>query len=138
MALEVRNLCAGYGRARVLFDVSFGVGAGEVLVLLGRNGAGKSTTLKAVMGLLPGISGEVLLADERLAGHHSQQRRLAGAVAPEQAQPLAALDREVDAVEQWRVAEAQDDIAEGQDRHASVAAETGPAFYRSRPPTDLE
>ena len=50
--LEVRRLTAGYGRARVLFDASFQLDAGEVVMLAGRNGAGKSTTLKAVMGLI--------------------------------------------------------------------------------------
>jgi branched-chain amino acid transport system ATP-binding protein len=50
--LEVRGLGAGYGRARVLFDVALDLGAGEVVMLAGRNGAGKSTTLKAIMGLI--------------------------------------------------------------------------------------
>lgn len=57
--LEVRNLCAHFGRAQLLFDVSFTAKAGEVLVLVGRNGAGKSTTIKAIMGLLPDVTGEV-------------------------------------------------------------------------------
>ncbi|MBC7709239.1 MAG: ATP-binding cassette domain-containing protein, partial [Rhizobacter sp.] len=48
--LEVRNLCVRHGRAQLLFDVSFTANAGEVLVLVGRNGAGKSTTMKAIMG----------------------------------------------------------------------------------------
>ncbi|MGE5640871.1 MAG: ABC transporter ATP-binding protein [Clostridia bacterium] len=67
-ALEVRNLCAGYGRARILFGLSLEVAAGEVLALLGRNGAGKSTTLKAVMGLVAPDSGEVSLSGRPLAG----------------------------------------------------------------------
>jgi branched-chain amino acid transport system ATP-binding protein len=58
--LEIRQLSAGYGRARVLFDVELEVGAGEVVALLGRNGAGKSTTLKAIMGLLATTAGEVV------------------------------------------------------------------------------
>ena len=57
--LEVRGLRAGYGRAQVLFDVDLEVRAGEVVALLGRNGAGKSTTLKAIMGLVPATAGEV-------------------------------------------------------------------------------
>jgi branched-chain amino acid transport system ATP-binding protein len=57
--LEVRGLNAGYGRAQVLFDVDLDVGQGEVVALLGRNGAGKSTTLKAIMGLVPPLSGEI-------------------------------------------------------------------------------
>ena len=50
--LEVKGLHAGYGRANVLFDVSLELAAGEVVMLAGRNGAGKSTTLKAIMGLV--------------------------------------------------------------------------------------
>ncbi len=57
--LEVAGLNAGYGRAHILFDVDLTVGKGEVVVLLGRNGAGKSTTMKTVMGLLKAASGRV-------------------------------------------------------------------------------
>ena len=57
--LEVRGLQAWYGRAQVLFDLSLALGTGEVVALVGRNGAGKSTTLKAIMGLVP-ISAERL------------------------------------------------------------------------------
>ena len=51
--LDVAGLCAFYGRAQVLFNVGFNVAHGDVVVLLGRNGAGKSTILKALMGLVP-------------------------------------------------------------------------------------
>ena len=64
--LEVRGLNAGYGRARVLFDVGLQLEHGEVVALLGRNGAGKSTTLKAIMGLLP-AAGDVLLNGESIS-----------------------------------------------------------------------
>lgn len=60
-ALAVDHLNAWYGTAQILFDVSFTVGRGEVVALMGRNGAGKSTTMKAVMGLLPRRSGTVSL-----------------------------------------------------------------------------
>jgi len=66
--LEVRRLSAGYGRARVLFDMDLAVRGGEVVALLGRNGAGKSTTLKAIMGLVPASSGQVLF-DGRDVSH---------------------------------------------------------------------
>jgi len=68
MMLEVSGLNASYGRAHILRDLSFGVGAGEVLVLLGRNGAGKSTTLKALMGLVRPASGSVRFAGAEIAG----------------------------------------------------------------------
>ena len=50
--LEASGLCAWYGAAQILFDVDLQVRRGEVVALMGRNGAGKSTTLKAVMGML--------------------------------------------------------------------------------------
>ena len=50
--LRVDGLQAYYGRAQILFDVSLAVARGEVVALMGRNGAGKSTTFKALMGLL--------------------------------------------------------------------------------------
>lgn len=60
--LEVRGLNAWYGAAHILFDLDFHVDEGEVVALTGRNGAGKSTTLKAVMGMLARTSGEVFFA----------------------------------------------------------------------------
>jgi branched-chain amino acid transport system ATP-binding protein len=64
--LEVRSLKAGYGRAQVLFDIDLEVAQGEVVALLGRNGAGKSTTLKAIMGLVPPLSGVIVFDGEPL------------------------------------------------------------------------
>jgi len=58
-ALAVEHLNAWYGAAQVLYDVSFNIGRGEVVALMGRNGAGKSTTIKAVMGLMARRSGVV-------------------------------------------------------------------------------
>jgi branched-chain amino acid transport system ATP-binding protein len=58
-ALAVEHLNAWYGAAQVLYDVSFTIGRGEVVALMGRNGAGKSTTIKAVMGLIARRSGVV-------------------------------------------------------------------------------
>jgi branched-chain amino acid transport system ATP-binding protein len=57
--LSVRHLQAAYGAAQVLFDISLDVGAGEVVTLLGRNGMGKTTTIKSIMGLLRSRGGEV-------------------------------------------------------------------------------
>jgi len=64
--LELRQVSAGYGRAQVLFDLSLQLRPGEVLALLGHNGAGKSTTLKTIMGLLPASSGEILFLGRRI------------------------------------------------------------------------
>ncbi|MEQ8344413.1 MAG: ABC transporter ATP-binding protein [Sneathiellaceae bacterium] len=57
--LEIRDINAFYGRAHILYDVSLSLRAGEVVALLGRNGAGKSTTMKAIMRLVRCDSGSV-------------------------------------------------------------------------------
>jgi branched-chain amino acid transport system ATP-binding protein len=66
--LSVQQLQAAYGRAPALFGIDLDVAAGEVVVLLGRNGAGKSTTLKAIMGLLPPTGGTVTFDGRRIDG----------------------------------------------------------------------
>ena len=68
MILAARDLVAGYGLGAVIHGVSFDVGAGEVVCLLGRNGAGKSTTLRSVMGLTPPRSGRVEFMGEEITG----------------------------------------------------------------------
>jgi branched-chain amino acid transport system ATP-binding protein len=57
--LKVERLQAGYGPAKVLFDISLEVGAGEVVTLIGRNGMGKTTTIRSIMGLLRPTGGAV-------------------------------------------------------------------------------
>jgi branched-chain amino acid transport system ATP-binding protein len=64
--LAVRDLHAYYGRAHILQGVSLEANAGEVVALLGRNGAGKSTAMKAIMGLVPPASGEVSFYGQRI------------------------------------------------------------------------
>jgi branched-chain amino acid transport system ATP-binding protein len=66
--LEVTALDAWYGRAQILYGVSFAVGAGECVALLGRNGAGKSTTMKAIMGLLAKKRGRVAFRGRDISG----------------------------------------------------------------------
>jgi branched-chain amino acid transport system ATP-binding protein len=66
--LELRKVSAAYGRAQILFGVDLELRAGEVLALLGRNGAGKTTSLKAVMGLLPLSSGTIRWNDKEIQG----------------------------------------------------------------------
>jgi branched-chain amino acid transport system ATP-binding protein len=64
--LAVRGLHSYYGRAHILADVSLEVATGEVVVLLGRNGAGKSTTLKSIIGLVTPAAGEIEFAGTRI------------------------------------------------------------------------
>ena len=66
--LVARDLHTYYGLSHVLFGVSLNVSEGEVVALLGRNGAGKSTTLKSIMGLVPASSGSVEFKGAQLRG----------------------------------------------------------------------
>jgi branched-chain amino acid transport system ATP-binding protein len=66
--LEITNLNAGYGRSQVLFDISISVEQGECVCLLGRNGMGKTTTMRAAMNLTPPASGTVTFGGKNLAG----------------------------------------------------------------------
>ena len=66
--LELTAVHAAYGPSRVLHGVSLIAGAGEVVSLLGRNGAGKSSTLKAIMGLIDVTGGDIRLHDRGLRG----------------------------------------------------------------------
>jgi branched-chain amino acid transport system ATP-binding protein len=66
--LSVQDMHAHYGKSHILHGVSFHVDRNEVVSLLGRNGSGRSTTMKAVMGLVPPTSGEVRLRQRALTG----------------------------------------------------------------------
>ena len=66
--LEVTGLKAGYGTAEVQFGVALTLARGEVAALMGRNGAGKSTTMKAIMGLLPPRAGRLRFAGQDITG----------------------------------------------------------------------
>jgi branched-chain amino acid transport system ATP-binding protein len=66
--LRVENLQAAYGSSQVLFDVSFEVGEGEFATLLGRNGMGKTTTIKTIMGLQPARGGRVTFEGRDVTG----------------------------------------------------------------------
>jgi branched-chain amino acid transport system ATP-binding protein len=66
--LSVRGLTAGYGAAQVLFGVDLEVGAGEAVALIGRNGMGKTTTVRAVMGLIRPWGGTVAVRGQDLTG----------------------------------------------------------------------
>jgi len=68
--LTVDGLSAWYGAARILYDLAFAVGRGEVVALMGRNGAGKSTTIKAIMGLIGQRRGVVRFNGEDISRRH--------------------------------------------------------------------
>ena len=66
--LSVEHLQAAYGPAQVLFDITFSIGGGEVVALLGRNGMGKTTTIRTIMGLLPACGGSAVFEGVSLIG----------------------------------------------------------------------
>ncbi|MDP0927689.1 ABC transporter ATP-binding protein [Paracoccus onubensis] len=66
--LSLKGVTAGYGAAQVLFGVDLDIGQGEVVTLLGRNGMGKTTTVRAIMGLLRPWQGEIRIAGQDLTG----------------------------------------------------------------------
>jgi branched-chain amino acid transport system ATP-binding protein len=76
--LIVDGLQAAYGPAKVLFDVSFRADAGEVVTLLGRNGMGKTTTIRTIMGLLPASGGSASFQGQALLGLPSYRIAQAG------------------------------------------------------------
>ncbi len=66
--LDLNSINTFYGRSHILFDVSLSIEKGEVVSLIGRNGAGKSTTFRSIIGLTPPQTGEVVFKGERISG----------------------------------------------------------------------
>ena len=89
--LDVSDLDVRYGASQILFGVGFTLAAGQTLALLGRNGAGKSTTMKALAGLLPARKGSMRLAGRDVTGAPPYRlARLGLAYVPEDRQVFAA------------------------------------------------
>jgi urea transport system ATP-binding protein len=76
--LEIRGLDVAYGESQVLWDVSLDVPAGSVVCLMGRNGVGKTTLLKTVMGLLPARAGRIAFDGTELGGRRPEERAACG------------------------------------------------------------
>lgn len=90
--LKIDDLHAHYGKSHVLHGVSLQLGKGETISLIGRNGSGRSTTLKAIMGLLPPSSGSIILNNKQLAGLPSYEVCRTGiAYVPEEREVFANL-----------------------------------------------
>jgi branched-chain amino acid transport system ATP-binding protein len=107
--LSVRNLQAGYGRAQVLFDVSFDIGPGEVVTLLGRNGMGRSTTIKCLFGMLPATAGTIAIGGRKANGLPAHRIARSGlALVPEGRQIFTALTVEENLVATARAGLAPD------------------------------
>lgn len=71
MMLEISNLTAHYGNSQALFGIDLFVGAGQVVTLLGRNGMGKTTTISAIMGIVPATGGSIRFEGIELVGQAS-------------------------------------------------------------------
>ena len=76
--LELRDVNTYYGKSHVLFDISFRMDQGEMVGLLGRNGVGKTTTLRTIMGLTPSASGSIRYKGAEIDSKKPHQIALAG------------------------------------------------------------
>ena len=76
--LEIQGLSVAYGESQVLWDVSLDVPPGGVVCLMGRNGVGKTTLLKTIMGLLPSRSGRIVFDGIDLVGRRPEERAACG------------------------------------------------------------
>ena len=114
--LEVNDLVSGYGSLEVLHGISLDVAEGEIVSVLGANGAGKTTFLRAVSGVLDTWSGSVRLAGDDLAGMSVERRAGAG--------ELRQQGRRRDGVEP--VAEQAGDLREPQQAKRSIGAQQLP------------
>lgn len=76
--LQVRGLGSGYGSKQVVYDLDLQVGSGEVVALMGHNGAGKSTVLRTVLGVLPAMAGSILYDGRDITTLKSGHRVAAG------------------------------------------------------------
>jgi urea transport system ATP-binding protein len=76
--LAIQHLDAGYGQSRVIHDLNFTVGDEEILAIMGRNGMGKTTLLKSLIGILPTKAGSIKLGEQELTGLVSFERVRSG------------------------------------------------------------
>jgi urea transport system ATP-binding protein len=72
--LEIKSLSAGYGQSQVLHGIDLNVAPGEIVAVVGRNGMGKSTLMKALMGIIPATAGQVLVGDTEVTAMPSHAR----------------------------------------------------------------
>jgi urea transport system ATP-binding protein len=72
--LAISNLEVGYGQSKVIHDLNFSVGGQEILAIMGRNGMGKTTLLKSLIGILPSKSGSIKLGDQEMAALPTHER----------------------------------------------------------------
>ncbi len=78
--LKLSHVSAGYGNIQALFDIDLEVGDGELVALIGANGAGKSTTLKSIIGILPDRQGSIRYDDEEISQNNPSENLRRGIV----------------------------------------------------------
>jgi branched-chain amino acid transport system ATP-binding protein len=78
MLLNVENLETSYGQSQVLFGVSLAIARGQVATLLGRNGMGKTTTVRSIMGIIPSKAGRIAFDGQPVVGLPSYKIAQAG------------------------------------------------------------
>lgn len=78
MVLEINQLTGGYSKEPVIHDISFNIKSGEIIGLIGLNGAGKSTTIKHILGLLRPHAGEIKVMDKTIEADVEAYRRHMG------------------------------------------------------------
>jgi iron complex transport system ATP-binding protein len=81
--LSIHSLSVNYGSRRILQDITFNIGKGEIVSLIGPNGSGKTTLIRTISGVLPTASGQVQVSEKDLAGLSFQQRARLLAVVPQ-------------------------------------------------------
>ena len=71
--LEVRNVQAGYNESKILFNINLSIQSGSCSAILGRNGMGKTTIIKSILGIIPIISGEIFFLGKKINGRPSNE-----------------------------------------------------------------
>ncbi len=71
--LEVRNVQAGYNESKILFNINLSIQSGSCSAILGRNGMGKTTIIKSILGIIPIISGEIFFLGKKINGRPSHE-----------------------------------------------------------------
>ena len=130
--LEIENLHAYYDKSHILHGVTMGIGQAEIVSLLGRNGSGRSTTLKTIMGLVAPREGHVRLEGHDLAGSRAYKIARAGiAYVPEEREIFANITVDENmrigvqpariGAKQWSIAQMYDFFPQLKDRRATAA-----------------
>jgi urea transport system ATP-binding protein len=107
---EVRNLTAAYGQSEVLHGIDLSVGAGEIVALVGRNGMGKSTLMKSMIGVMPSRSGQIMVDGVDVTSLPSHRRVASGLAYVPQGRQIFGTMTVTENIETGRVVTGRSDI----------------------------